>query len=536
VYHWDRGAGTDNWADGANWYNSLSSRNNTVPLANMDVVFGSRPSGSGPQVVNQDTANFAIRSLWFETGRDYTLQGTGSLLFAYGPIIIVAEGGHAGNRYTLDLPLQVGSNSGAVDIANYSSGLLDIRRTLNLNSNNSLNLHGGVIPLDSITGSLSSSIIVGGLSDQLTSVIYRHHSGLNWQVANNGLLILKGGALSALHVLSSGTVALHSNNNVAITASGEGIARQEGAARIGTIYNEGGDNSLQGITLTGDTTIGGRAGLADNLTISTIQGHHLLTKVGAGLVSFTTAAWSSSGIAATEIQGGAFRTRAWHQLGNIRLNGGVLEYRDQGSISSKLGTAGGQMQWLGDGGFSSFYGNLSLTLNSGAELTWGQQYFVQDDHALLFGSRYATASVTFTNALKLGDGLREVRVAGNFAPRATMSGTLSGTGGILKTGSGILDLTGANTYTGPTRISDGVLRGASDASNIQLDGGLLWVSGSITVQIGAGADEIQWLGNGGFYINSSTSINFGGPNTPLNWGDPYFVQSGKELRIAGGGD
>jgi autotransporter-associated beta strand protein len=39
-----------------------------------------------------------------------------------------------------------------------------------------------------------------------------------------------------------------------------------------------------------------------------------------------------------------------------------------------------------------------------------------------------------------------------------LSGILSGTGGLLKTGSGMLTLSGTNTYTGATSVSNGVLK------------------------------------------------------------------------------
>jgi autotransporter-associated beta strand protein len=61
---------------------------------------------------------------------------------------------------------------------------------------------------------------------------------------------------------------------------------------------------------------------------------------------------------------------------------------------------------------------------------------------------------------------------------ATISGVISGTGGIIKSGSGILALTASNSYNGTTTISNGEIRlnptaNATFASQIVLNGGTL---------------------------------------------------------------
>jgi len=134
VYHWDRGAGTDNWADAANWYNSTNFFNDQVPVPPADLVFGDKPSGTGPQTVVLNTANTPVRSLWFEAGRDYTLQGTGSFILGggladNGRLVTVTEGGLPENRYTINLPISLtpvdGSNPAKTfEIANYSTDSL----------------------------------------------------------------------------------------------------------------------------------------------------------------------------------------------------------------------------------------------------------------------------------------------------------------------------------------------------------------------------------------------------------------------------
>jgi autotransporter-associated beta strand protein len=68
---------------------------------------------------------------------------------------------------------------------------------------------------------------------------------------------------------------------------------------------------------------------------------------------------------------------------------------------------------------------------------------------------------------------------------ATLSGAISGNGGLVKTGSGTLTLTGANTYSGATQVSAGLLQvegSLSNSSSLTVDSGAaLGGSGSIDV-------------------------------------------------------
>jgi len=554
VYHWDRGAGTDNWTDGANWYHTNPIRNNTVPIANSDLVFGSMPSGTGPLIVNQNTANLSVRSLWFEAGRDYTLQTNnvnlaGSFLMDAGGSITVLTGGTAENRYTINLPITLTAGTQTFEIANYSDGLLDLRGGFNPNGN-SLHVYGGathIVSLSSMTGTLT----VGGLPDQLTTLLLSSVQTwpyyVDFVVSENGLFITKAASnvYSVLSVQSRGTLALRASSDVllGVTAQGDGVARREGGTGIGAIYNEGGDIAFSAvITLTGDTRIGSRAGRTDKLTLSGFGGNFDFEKVGSGLISVGNAGGLAQSIS---LNGGVLQynrvTFDTYSLpgGNIRFNGGILEFGTGGlgELSRSLGTGSNQLRWLGDGGFS---GQLTVTLNNGGELFWGAGRFVPNQKALLLSSRYSDGVVTFTNAINLGSELREVRVArgSNSYASARMSGALSDDdlgGGIEKTGQGLLrlDSTG-NSYTGATLIREGALRGNIPTnSNIELEGGVLGLDGNFTRNRFGNGGRIIWQDSGGFAAyGANRLVRIDNQTTSeIGWGWTNFVQADQELRF-----
>jgi len=525
------------------------------------------PSGTGPLIVNQNTANLSVRSIWFEAGRDYTLQRantTGSFLMDAGGSITALAGGEAENRYTINLPITLTAGTQTFEIANYSDGLLNISGSFDPNGN-SLHVYGGATHIASFFPT-PSTLTVGGLPDQLSTLLLSGGpSGwANFVAADNGLIITKvtsGGQIYA-SVQSGGTLAVRGivgPSSIGVqSAQGSGVARREGGTGIGAIYNEGGDSTLGGnINLTGDTRIGSRAGRTDKLTLFGFGGGSFdFEKVGSGLISVSNAGGFLSSIS---LNGGVLQynrvTFDTYSLpsGNIRFNGGILEFgeRGVGELSRSLGTGANQIRWIGDGGFS---GQLTVTLNNGGELFWGAGRFVPNGKALLLSSRYAFGSVTFTNGINFGSELREVRVARSvkypaIEAYAQMSGALSDDdlgGGIEKTGPGLLWISStANSYTGATLIRDGVLRGniptnshirlnggSSGALGASGTGGVLGLEGSFIRDLGTTGNTIQWLSSGGFAAyGANRTVRLANTTNSITWGAANFVQAGQELRF-----
>ena len=162
-------------------------------------------------------------------------------------------------------------------------------------------------------------------------------------------------------------------------------------------------------------------------------------------------------------------------------------------------------------GFTTFYGDSTagsgaLTVTAGGELGfWADSSLgaatitLEEGGSVLFFGRSTggagrvatTGSGTLRLEHNLGTDFYLGAVSGNVAVNlgamrlhlgdatdTTLSGAVSGTGGLTKTGSGTLTLSGANTYTGATTISAGTLAlgasGALASSSIELAAGAVF--------------------------------------------------------------
>ena len=106
---------------------------------------------------------------------------------------------------------------------------------------------------------------------------------------------------------------------------------------------------------------------------------------------------------------------------------------------------------------------------------------------------------------------------------ATLGGTITGTGALIKNGAGTLTLSGNNSgYSGTTTVNGGVLA-VGDLANNSLgsgnltlnNGSILQAQGSITRTVGTGNGIVG--SNGGFAaVGGTLTVNFGGASAAIN--------------------
>lgn len=169
----------------------------------------------------------------------------------------------------------------------------------------------------------------------------------------------------------------------------------------------------------------------------------------------------------------------------------------------------------GGAGFAAHTLPLVVALggvSSPAALTWGADGFIGTGGVqnLTLGSASALAPVDFRNPVDLAGAVRSVNVLDNVttgADFATMSGVLSGAAGsgLRKIGTGVLRLSGDNTYAGVTEVSAGALAvhslGSSlspgGSSSVGLTTGAHLAAGAVTIgNGGTGGAVLQHLGPG----------------------------------------
>jgi autotransporter-associated beta strand protein len=210
-------------------------------------------------------------------------------------------------------------------------------------------------------------------------------------------------------------------------------------------------------------------------------------------------------------------------------SGGVMEF----SPSSSSATAGKATIIINDGGRALFYN--SATGGTARVEVFGSGNL---DISPLSASGMTVGSVEGTGNVFLG--ARKLTVGGNnlntsFSGVIQDGGVYGGTGGSLtKTGTGTLTLLSANTYTGATTISTGILNIQNAAALGSTTGGTT-VSSGATLQIQGGitvGDEALFISGGGAPFATGTLENVSGTNNYgglLTLGSTIVISSDSDL-------
>ncbi len=297
----------------------------------------------------------------------------------------------------------------------------------------------------------------------------------------------------------------------------------------------GGSLAVKGIILTGvnDFSITGTGALAGTkprylfvdpaltLTVGVGVGNTApIVKGGVGTLLLTSPANPASTQTFAINQGIARAALNTLPGGELRFRGGVLEVTGGGTFARPLVdgsgiSSAGTVNWSNDelfgtpaapgktdadrgsGGFAALGTNLVIDLAApGASfIAWEDHGFVQSGHALVLGSVNATAKVTLIDDFNLTSAdvtinynAREIRVDDNpssTADRAVITGVVSGTlhNDLLKTGAGILELAGSNSFAGLGIVQAGTLVVSGSTAGIGIDvltGATLAGSGTTT--------------------------------------------------------
>lgn len=449
---------------------------------------------------------------------------------------------YIGSGATTDRQVQIGSgtvgNTGGATILNNGTGALVFSAT-DFNSpfatatgTRALTLGGSNAGPNAILGAIIDNVGVtttGRVNvskiDAGTWILAGTNTYTGATTIGGGTLIVTGGlAIGDLSAVTLSNVAgallqLRSDETIGSLAGGDGI---------------GGTVDLGGNTL----TVGGN-------NISTIFGGTItntgaLVKQGTGTMALTN---DNTYSGPTTVAGGTLVLGSANALpggigtvgGNSALiltNGGALGL-GAGDFTRELGTGPSNVAWTGGGGFSAYGGTRVVNIGGGTQqLSWGQANFVSNDNELVLASADATGTIDFQNHIVLSGTNRFRADNGTQDIDGRLSGDLSGSGSFLKTGLGVIELAGSNTYFGGTEIAGGDLlfSGANSLSpntwlTISNFGVVTLGAADFTNALGSGsAGVVEWTGSGGFAAHGADRfVNLGGATGQVTWGSGFFV-------------
>ncbi|EDH5926197.1 fibronectin-binding autotransporter adhesin ShdA [Salmonella enterica subsp. enterica serovar Senftenberg] len=325
----------------------------------------------------------------------------------------------------------------------------------------------------------------------------------------SGGTTISGGTLTADHADSLGTGTIANSGVLQVgegelenTLSGSGSLVKTGTGEL-TLSGDNtysGGTTISGGTLTADHADSLGSGDIDNSGVlkvgegelkNTLSGSGSLVKTGTGELTLGGDNTYSGG---TTITGGTLTADHADSLGSGDIdNSGVLQV-GEGELENTLSGAGslvktgtGELTLSGDNSYSG-----GTTISDGTLIA---------DHADSLG----TGTIANSGVLKVGEG--------------ELENTLSGTGSLVKTGTGELTLSGDNSYSGGTTITGGTLT-ADHADSL----GSGDIANSGVLQVGEGELKNTLSGSGSLVKTGTGELTLSGDN------NTYFG----DTTIAGG--
>jgi autotransporter-associated beta strand protein len=486
--------------------------NGTVAFASNTSAFGSSAIAPGGGAISSTGSTTLTNRLLFQIaatpltyagpGELYftatgTLQQTATLPVLSGTLSLASMAGGASITKTGDGTLLLSGSMGTTSFA-MEDGVVRLVGSGSFSSSNPPAIRRGTFDYN------GASRTVGNLTLGSATLA----SGTAALLTGSGTLTIKAGANDTILTLTSGSVAGFVSGNVILNQGGSG---ENSFLEVGEVTNAAPDLVISA-NLASTTTGGGLAALS---------------KRGVGTVALS----GSNSYRALQIQDGVVRidndaalvTSATLQLSGNASTESILGLNTATPFTRALGTGTGQVYvgdvgGIGARGFAG-YGNTTRIVNlgnSGAPVTWASTNFLpsfggNNGATFVLGAADADGTLDFQNGINLagsGTMMRMIKANnGSAAVDGILSGVLTGSAGILKLGDGTLELSAANTFTGTTRVSNGIVR---LSNNLALENSPLDLSGTGSIQlVGVTALSLGGL-SGTTDLTTAITSGFGG--------------------------
>ncbi|EGI6166698.1 fibronectin-binding autotransporter adhesin ShdA [Salmonella enterica subsp. enterica serovar Hermannswerder] len=346
------------------------------------------------------------------------------------------------------------------------------------------------VTLDADTSAMPDYLTINAGVDANDNTNYELSTGLSWYAGANsaraahGTFTVDAGSTFTVTSELDETTATSNWNGSKLTKQGDGTLI------LSNTGNDYGDTEIDGGILaakdaaalgTGDVTIAESATLelSQGTLDNNVTGEGQIVKSGSDELIVTGANDYSGG---TTISGGTLTADHADSLGTGTIaNSGVLQV-GEGELENTLSGTGSLVK-IGTG---------ELTLNGDNDYSGGTTI---DDGVLIADNAdsLGTGAVANNGVLRVGEG--------------ELKNTLSGTGSLVKIGTGELTLSGDNDYSGGTTISDGTLT-ADHADSL----GSGDIDNSGVLKVGEGELENTLSGSGSLVKTGTGELTLSGDN------------------------
>ncbi|SKA89075.1 PEP-CTERM protein-sorting domain-containing protein [Prosthecobacter debontii] len=422
---------------------------------------------------------------------------------------------------TLKIRATDGVGRASISVAPVNSGVTDSMGTVDLTSGGTVNstldalvstLSIGVNSRDGTTGKITTAsfIMGGGLLDATTIILGRQAAVTGANSSGNSIatLSLHGGTITVGTLTLADKAATTTAQTINSTFNLYSGTLNATTIQRGAVGSGAGANAATINFNWVDGTISNIAGA--NQTVSGVSAINGLTG-GLNIVLNNTGntsgthTWNVSGSQTATIQDTVILSGA----GSLTKTGtGILIYSGSNSYTGSTTVAEGVLQ-LNATGAPSIAGNLIV---AGGTATWLQanqvntasQISVSSGVLSLQGFNQTVAGVTLTGG-SITSSTGVLTSTSTFNLQAgTVSGRLGGSAGIVKSTSGVVTLSGTNSFTGGTQVNGGTLI-ATSTSALGSNSGLNIASGAIFAYQPTAAGSLN-LGTGSLTLNGGSTL------------------------------
>ncbi len=493
--------------------NSLTNPTTAGTTTSTVYTNGVVPATNGTADVTFTAANTYADPL-FSIGKAYTFGSLNDL----NATSITIQNGNGGTQAPLTLvggDSVSGNTADLIDVA--SGGFLTIAKantqSIVLGANGNFDV-AGILSLSApISGNFGLTVIGGGI------VSLGNANTFTGPLTINAGSVLLGAGTAAGSITSNIVI-----NNDGVTTSGTLTFNSSAAQSVAGIISGTGTVTAQGsgtTTLTGANTYSGATAITNGTlqytTKTAMSANSAITVGGNGTLAVnvggtgqftngTTGAGTIGGLfAGVGGQGNSITYNAGATVGIDTTNaGGALTYAgnitNAGVGLTKQGT--GTLTLTGNNTYTGPTTVIAGILQAGSTTAFGNGSTVfaanlagvtldLNNNSLAIGS--LAGGGTAGGNVTLGTG---TLTTGTDNTSPTYAGVISGTGGLIKVGTGIQTLTGINTFTGGTTVNAGTL-------SLGTGGGAGVVTGAVAVNSGA---SLVLSGNNALGFNTGTSV------------------------------